>query len=115
MCGRRRHGRWEDSFNMRESMQQAGVVSPTVSHTRAHGMGYRSVSDLQRRPGKILGSCGQCERVFAAMGHVRRSRKRQTVRLRSIGRSALVFQHKQSDIFKKLPFNVVSGDKTFLP
>lgn len=61
-----------------------------------------------------MGSCGQRQRIFAAMGHVRRSREGPSVRLWSFRCGPVVLLNQQSHLFAQLQVDVVSGDKEVL-
>lgn len=90
MRGRGRHGRGQDTLDMRTRMQQAGVASAAAGDTRADGMGDRSVPHLQGCPRAQLGGGGQCVRLAALVGHVRGSREGPPFCVRPLRRRAVM-------------------------
>lgn len=111
MCGGGRHGRRQDAIDMRARLQQASVAGPAAGHARAHGMGDRPVPHLQGRARTLVGGGGQCQCQPASLGHLRRPRKRQTVRLRTFRcgkypsghRTVLLKGQDQTPTFQRLP------------
>lgn len=64
MCRGGRHGRGQNTSNLRPCLQQTSVSGPTAGHTRAHSMGDRPISHLQGRTGTLLGGNALCQFTY---------------------------------------------------
>lgn len=66
-----------------------GVTGTTAGDTRAYSMGHRPVSYLQGRVRALLGGSGQRQRQPKVVGHLRRPREGQEIRLWTLRRGKL--------------------------
>lgn len=114
MCGGWRHCSGQDAVDMCSSVQQTAVTVTTADDTRPNSMGHRSVSNIQRCTGKVMGSSGRCKRITETVGYFWRPRKGQKICLRQVRRGAVMFLTNVSQFSAELQSHVVPRNKKIL-
>lgn len=115
MCGGWRYCSGQDSADMCSSMQQTTIVVTAADDTCPNSMGHRSVSNLQRCIGKVMGGSGRSKCIVETVGHFWRPRKGQKICLWQIRCGAVMFLTDISQLAAELQSHVVPRNKEILP